>query len=210
MSAIEAVLWDFGGVFTASPFEATRAYSTSLGVDHAVLLECVFGVYHDDDEHAWHRLERGEASMADAMAAAKRAANAQGFELDPAAFFGSMRDDIDRTIVLDTVRDLRDRGVRHAIVTNNAREFAASWMKLVPDGLFDVIVDSSAVGIRKPNPAIYRHAPAELGVDDPSRAAFLDDYEPNVTAARQLGLHGFVVAADPRSALVALTALVDE
>jgi putative hydrolase of the HAD superfamily len=135
------------------------------------------------------------------MAAATRAAAERGF-------FGSMRDDIDRTVVVDTVLALRDRGVRHAVVTNNAKEFAASWMKMVPADLFDVVIDSSAIGMRKPNPAIYHLALKELAVTDPSRAAFLDDYEPNVVAARNLGLHGLVVAADPRAALAELTALL--
>lgn len=202
MTTIDAVFWDFGGVFTASPFHAVRPYSESLGIAHEELLELVFGPYHLDTDHPWHRLERGEGTLADAMGAAVAAATARGIAFDPRAFFGAMRDDIDRSIVVATVRELRAHGVRHCIITNNAKEFADGWRALVPvDELFDEVVDSSAVGMRKPNPAIYELAMARLDVTDPSRAVFLDDFEPNVTAARALGLHGVVVAhPDPAMA----------
>jgi putative hydrolase of the HAD superfamily len=202
MTTIDAVFWDFGGVFTASPFHAVRPYSESLGIAHDELLDLVFGPYHLDTDHPWHRLERGEGTLADAMAAAVAAATARGIAFDPRAFFGAMRDDIDRSIVVATVRELRAVGVRHCIITNNAKEFADGWRALVPvDELFDDVVDSSAVGMRKPNPAIYELAMARLGVTDASRAVFLDDFEPNVVAARALGLHGVVVAhPDPAMA----------
>ena len=65
---------------------------------------------------------------------------------------------------------------------------------LIPvDELFDDVVDSSAVGMRKPNPAIYELALARLGVTDTSRSVFLDDFEPNVAAARALAMHGILV-----------------
>lgn len=191
---IDAVFWDFGGVFTASPFHAVRPYSASLGIEHEELLDLVFGPYHLDTDHPWHRLERGEATLAEAMGAAVAAAQARGVAFDPKAFFGAMRDDIDRTLVADTVRELRVHGVKHCIITNNAKEFADGWRGLVPvDELFDDVVDSSAVGMRKPNPAIYELAMTRLGVTDPTRAVFLDDFEPNVAAARALGLYGIVV-----------------
>ncbi len=117
---IEAVFWDFGGVFTASPFHAVRPYSASLGIDHDELLALVFGPYHLDTDHPWHRLERGEGTLEAAMAAAVLAAAARDVVFDPRAFFGAMRDDIDRSIVVDTVRELRAGGVRHCIITNNA------------------------------------------------------------------------------------------
>ncbi len=191
---IEAVFWDFGGVFTASPFHAVRPYSASLGIDHDELLDLVFGPYHLDTDHPWHRLERGEGTLEVAMGAAVAAATARGIAFDPRAFFGAMRDEIDRRIVVDTVRELRAAGVRNCIITNNAKEFADGWRKIVPvDELFDDVVDSSAVGMRKPNPAIYELALARLEVRNPSATVFLDDFEPNVVAARALGMHGILV-----------------
>ena len=145
------------------------------------------------------------------MGAAVAAAKVRGIAFDPRAFFGAMRDEIDRSGVVDTVRELQARGVRHCIITNNAKEFADSWRTLIPvDELFDEVVDSSAVGLRKPNPAIYELALARLGVTDTSRTVFLDDFEPNVAAARALGMHGVLVEhPDPAMAeLRRLTGLV--
>jgi putative hydrolase of the HAD superfamily len=206
---IDAVLWDFGGVFTPSPFTATRSYAESLGITNEALIAIAFGPYHDDTDHPWHKLERGEGTLADAMAHAVADAAAQGIEFDPKQFFGCMRDDgVDRSVVADTVRELRAVGVRHAIITNNAREFADGWRALLPvDELFDVVVDSCQVGMRKPNPAIFRLALAQLGDVVPERAVFLDDFAPNVAAARAVGIHG-VVVTDPAAAMAELRALI--
>jgi putative hydrolase of the HAD superfamily len=69
------------------------------------------------------------------------------------------------------------------------------------DALFDVVIDSSAVGMRKPDPAIYRLALQELGGVVPERAVFLDDHEGNIAGARAVGLHAVLVGPDPRPAL---------
>jgi putative hydrolase of the HAD superfamily len=206
---IDAVLWDFGGVFTPSPFTASRSYAESLGITNEALIAIAFGPYHEDTDHPWHRLERGEGTLADAMAHAVADAAAQGVTFDPASFFATMRDDgVDRSVVADTIRALKADGVRHAIITNNAREFADGWRKMLPvDELFDVVVDSCQVGMRKPNPAIFRFALDALGGVAPERAAFLDDFEPNVAAARAIGIHG-VVVTDPADAMAELRALV--
>jgi putative hydrolase of the HAD superfamily len=207
---IEAVLWDFGGVFTASPFHAIRTWAPTVGLDGDVVLELLFGRYEDDGDHPWHRLERGEMAMVDTFAAIASAAEARGVALDIKALFGAMaHDPFDRSMVLELAHELRARGLRMAVVTNNAREFADAWKKLVPvDHLFDDVIDSSEVGVRKPNPRIYELALERLGVTDPARAVFLDDFEPNVVAARRLGLHGVHVAPDPAAAMAELAALV--
>ena len=72
------------------------------------------------------------------------------------------------------------------------------------DVLFDVIVDSSAVGMRKPNPAIYLHALDELGGVPAERAVFLDDSPSNVAGAEAVGMHAVLVEADPIPALAEL------
>jgi HAD superfamily hydrolase (TIGR01509 family) len=83
-------------------------------------------------------------------------------------------------------------------------------MSLLPTAeLFDILVDSSELGIRKPDPRIYRHTLAELGGVSAQEAVFLDDYRANVEAARRLGMHGIVVGSDPADALAELDALID-
>jgi putative hydrolase of the HAD superfamily len=206
---IQAVLWDFGGVFTPSPFTATKAYADELGITNDVLLEVVFGHYHLDNDHPWHRLERGEGTLADAMAAAVAEAEQRGFAFDARSFFATMRDDgVDRSAVVDKVRELKASGVRNGIITNNAKEFSDGWRSMLPvDELFDLVVDSCQVGMRKPDPAIYRFALERLGGVEPQAAVFLDDFAPNVDAARALGLHG-VVVTDPVAAMADLDAIV--
>ena len=210
--AIEAVLWDYGGVFTPSPFAAASVYATTLGVEPDVLIEIVFGAYDSDSDHVWHRLERGELPFPDALAEIAAAAQAAGFRFEAAEMFAGMRgDDVDRTVVVEAVRGVRARGIRTAIVTNNIREYGDAWRGQLPvDELFDTIVDSSHEGVRKPNPVIYHTALERLGVSHPTRAVFLDDFEANVVAARSLGMHGIVVGPDPRVALDALVALLDQ
>lgn len=207
---IEAVLWDYGGVFTASPFGAARSYASATGTDPDVLFELVFGPYGTDTDHPWHRMERGELTMEDAIRAITEGATTAGVEFDLRAMFSHAADDPhDRTVVIETVRSLRPRGIRTGIVTNNIKEYGDVWRAaLEADTLFDVIVDSCHEGVRKPDPAIYHLALERVGVADPARVVFLDDFEGNVVAARELGLHGILVGDDPTGALAELEALL--
>jgi putative hydrolase of the HAD superfamily len=208
---IQAVLFDYGGVFTPSPFAAARAYAHAQNTDPDVLMGLVFGPYDRDTDHPWHQLERGELDLVGAMARIAADAEATGVPFELRELFSGMADDgIDRTVVVDFVRTLRPRGIRTAVVTNNIREYGNHWREqLGADELFDVIVDSCEEGVRKPNPVIYETALARVGVDDPSRAVFLDDFEHNVITARNLGMHGILVEPDPRPALAAVSALLD-
>jgi putative hydrolase of the HAD superfamily len=102
---------------------------------------------------------------------------------------------------------LRAEGYKTGLITNNVKEASQEWRAIVPvDELFDVIIDSSEVGMRKPNPAIFLHTLELLGVE-PGRAVFLDDAEGNVDGARRAGLHAILVA-DPDDALLELDALL--
>lgn len=207
--SIEAVIWDFGGVFTPSPFAAAHAYARGQGAEPDAFVRIVFGDYDTDSDHAWHRLERGEIAFTVALEEIGAAAAAAGMRFDAAEMFATMVDDqVDRSIVTDFVRDLRGRGVRNAILTNNIREYGDHWRsRLAVDELFDLVVDSCLEGIRKPDPLIYERALERLGVEA-SAAVFLDDFEQNVVAARSLGMRGIVVGPDPRVALAELDALI--
>jgi putative hydrolase of the HAD superfamily len=74
--------------------------------------------------------------------------------------------------------------------------------------LFDAVIDSSEVGMRKPDPAIFALALRELGDIAPEHAVFLDDFPGNVAAARRLGMHGVLVENDPSGALAELERIV--
>ena len=205
---IEAVFWDFGGVFTGSPFYLDD-YARSLSTTNDRLLEHVFGRYEANGDHPWHRLERGEGTLAEALEAADESCRADGIEeFTFEGFFKAMSGTTSeerRDQAVAKVRELNDAGIRQAIITNNAKEFGDMWRQLIPvDELFEAVIDSSAVGMRKPDPRIYQLALERMDVSRPESSAFLDDFEPNVTAARDLGMHGVLVGDDIVPALAEL------
>ena len=197
MPVIEAVLFDFAGVFTESPFTAARDAGADLGITMDEAFELCFGPYHEDTDHPWHRLERGELELAAAHQALKELALAKGIDADPLGFLrGLAREDTQREAVVSRALAIRAGGVRTALVTNNVAEFGEAWRGLIPvDELFDTIVDSCHAGVRKPNPAIFRLALDALDVE-PGQAVFLDDHPANVAAAEAVGIAGIVVGED--------------
>lgn len=206
---LDAVLFDFGGVFTVSPFTAAREAGAELGIDADVALELCFGPYHEDTDHPWHRLERGEVTLADAREALVALAAAKGLDLDPFTFMVRLaREDTQRDAVVARARRIKAAGVRTACVTNNVREFGEAWRGMVPvDELFDAVVDSCHAGVRKPDPRMFELALDAVGAD-PARTAFLDDHPANVAVAESLGMHGIVVGDDRLAAFDALDALL--
>jgi epoxide hydrolase-like predicted phosphatase len=187
----DAVLFDFGGVFIDSPFAATERAAAAMGVSPEALTEVVFGSYENDDDHPWHRLERGEIPFDQARAEiAVIAADAGLGEVDPLAVLAELGSASrnPRDFMVDVVREARTRGLRTSVVTNNVAEFGNFWRNLLPlDELFDDVVDSSEVKMRKPNPAIFHLACERLGVE-PSRTLFVDDHPGNVAGAERAGL----------------------
>jgi putative hydrolase of the HAD superfamily len=199
---IEAVLFDFAGVLTTSPW-------TAMAEAGGGSLELLIGPYEQDTDHPWHRVERGEIAIAEWIEEVSRAGQEQGVEIDFSPLASLLTDMSVHNQVLERVRELRRAGYRTALVTNNVREGSSTWRAMIPvDDLFDAVVDSSEVGMRKPNPAIYQHALELLGGIAPERAVFLDDSPGNVTGARRAGLHAILVH-DPDEALEELTALLD-
>ncbi len=210
MTEIRAVLFDFGGVFTPSPFGALDVIGEKTGADPKVLMEVVFGPYHEDTDHPWHRLERGEIELVKAREEIMALGVERGVEADPFQLFavmgggGGARDEL-----IDRVRKLRGVGLATGLITNNAKEFREGWRSLMPvDELFDVITDSSEIGIRKPDPRIFHMTLEQLGGIRPEQSMFLDDFEANITAAEALGIRGVLVEPDPASAIAALDELL--
>jgi epoxide hydrolase-like predicted phosphatase len=207
---IEAVLFDFGGVFTLSPFSAVKAAGEALGVDGDVVLTLCFGPYDEDTDHAWHRMERGELSLLDCRDELVASAAAAGHDLDPMALLRSMGgDDDQREPMVERARTIKARGVKTAVVTNNVKEFGDGWRKMVPvDELFDAVIDSSAVGIRKPDPRIYHLALDALGGVAPGSAVLVDDAPGNIKAAEAIGIRGVLVGPDRLAAMDELESLL--
>ncbi len=201
----DAVIFDLGGVImkNGGPRDFTRRYPDH---DPAVIAEIVMGPHHLDTDHPWHRVERGEITLAECRALTKQRLDEAGIVATvPAekpttsggpAFTFQLNDDM-----VTFIHDLKDAGYPIAILTNNVKEFREWWWPLMDfESIFDAIVDSHEVRMRKPNPEIYHHTMNRIGAT-PTRTVFLDDLHANVEAANALGMHGVLVEEDSTSAI---------
>ena len=201
---IEAVLWDVGGVVTSSPFQAFNRYEREVGLPDGFIrgLNAT-----DGDRNAWARLERGEVDRQEFCLLFEAEARAKGGELAGADVLAALEGEVRQEIV-EAIRRCRER-LKTACLTNN----------LVPDqgrsdadrlahvmGLFDLVVESSKVGCRKPEVRFYEMACDGLGVA-PSACVFLDDLGINLKPAKAMGMTTIkVISAD--QALADLEAVV--
>jgi putative hydrolase of the HAD superfamily len=206
MTSIKAVLFDFGGVFTVSPFWAVEMAAHEKKLDPRQFAEWVFGPYHLDTEHPWHKLERGEISLEATHAGIAEIGRQQGHDIDLWQVLGKMAEANNGSMVnqsvIDLLSEVKNKGYYTAIVTNNVKEFSGAWQSLIPMEYIDVVVDSAFEGIRKPDPRIYQTAMERLSAHHadtliPGHCVFLDDVESNVRSAEALGIHGIVVTPTP-------------
>lgn len=198
---ISTVLFDFAGVMVSSPWGPL----TAAGGGN---LELLIGPYEEDTDHPWHRVERGELAILDWVTEITELGKAQGIEVDFAPLQSLLGDMTVHDQVVERARSLKADGYKVGLLTNNVREGSAAWRAKLPvDELFEVVIDSCEVGMRKPNPAIYALALEQLGVTDPATAVFLDDAPGNVEGARRAGLHA-ILFEDPDTALAELDQLL--
>jgi putative hydrolase of the HAD superfamily len=196
--AIKATLWDFGGVISTSPFESFARYERERGLPHGFIrgLNAT-----NPDTNAWARLERNEVGIDGFAALFESEARAAGGELSGHDVIACLAGDI-RPEMVAAVRACRAAGLRSGCVTNNIAPMHAGdgWGAAASlDDLFDVVVESSKVGVRKPDPRIYELACEALGVE-PGEVVFLDDLGINLKPARAMGMHTIKVE-DPATAL---------
>lgn len=201
----DAVVFDFGGVFTTSPFAALMAVAESRSLDPLVMVGVMFGPYDQDTDHPWHRLERGEITLEAATAGIVELAAAEGVDgFEPMDMLMALGGSGVRTEVVEFCREVRSQGLRTGLLTNNAREFEEFWVPLLPlDELFDDVVDSSAVGLRKPDHRIYELSLERLGVPA-GQAVFVDDAPGNVAAAAAVGMRAVHIGTEAADVAVAL------
>lgn len=193
---IDAVIFDFTGVLSTSPAPALLGGAVASGIDLHDFLPIALGPLDEDGDHPWHELERGRITLAEYARAVEPLWRASGVDAFPMVPSG---DELFRMLepqpaMIDLARDLRAAGYGTAIVTNNIREWS-QWRSLWDaDALVDVVVDSSEVGIRKPNRAIFELVLQRLGGVSAARALFLDDFPWNVAGAEAAGLQAMLVA----------------
>jgi putative hydrolase of the HAD superfamily len=207
---ITALISDFGGVLTTPLLPAFASYSEHSGVSGQDFGRAMALAAQANGEHPLFALERGELSEREFLGQLERALRELlGREVD----LGEMGEQLMANLhpndeLFAYYRRLRDeRGLRLGILTNNVREWEARWRAKLPiDDVFEDVVDSAFVGMRKPEPGIYELALSRLGVAAEA-CAFVDDTEVNVDAARALGLHA-VHFRDTAQAIAELDALL--
>jgi putative hydrolase of the HAD superfamily len=188
--AIRAVISDFGGVLTNRLVQAFLAFQDHSGISMEQLGRGMQRVAERDGEYPLFRLERGEVSEPDflsdlAWGLEEELGHRPELHRFREVYFKALHGN---EPMLGLMRELRERGYRMAILTNNVREWEELWRAKLPvDEIFELVVDSAFVGMRKPDPAIYRLTLKRLGVEA-GESLFVDDNEVNVEAARELGM----------------------
>lgn len=205
---VKAVLWDFGGVITTSPFDAFAAYEAEHGLAPGFIRQLNATNPH---ANAWARFERSEISAQEFAALFEAEAEAAGGRVDAAALMSTLRGEL-RPNMVRAVERCREH-LKTGLLTNNfitARaegqgDDAGLYQEVLH--MFDVVVESSKVGCRKPDLRFYEMACDLLGID-PTEAVFLDDLGVNLKPARQMGMHTIKVT-DADAALAELQGYVD-
>ncbi len=234
---ISTVIFDFGGVISSPLFVGIGAFEEAEGYPKGSLLQLLFGETHyigvegravaeaiaDDpdaaeaagaieDEPDWHLLEKGQIDVATYFGRlAERAPAILGTEIDMESYGRFWRSTAPGVhwMVVHKIRELKGRGLRLGLLTNNVKEFGEHWRTMFPlEELFEEVVDSSHVGMRKPERGIYELTCSRMGIE-PGEAVFIDDNLDNVQAARAYGMEAVHFGENPWDALAEIEAILD-
>jgi putative hydrolase of the HAD superfamily len=185
---IEAVIWDFGGVFTSSPSEAFARFETARGLPRDIIRRTNAANHW---ENAWAKFERAELDLDafdELFAAESRALGAEvrGKDVLP-LLFGELRPEM-----VEALRRVKAKFKTGCITNNlpaNAIGNASGRSLYVAEvmALFDHVIESAKTGLRKPDPRIYRMMVDALGVN-PGACVYLDDLGVNLKPARDMGM----------------------
>jgi putative hydrolase of the HAD superfamily len=205
VTMVSAVLFDFGGVILSSPFEAFAEYERRAGLPEG-FIRTVNST--KPDTNAWARFERSESTLAEFVAQFEAEAEALGHRVDGNEVIACLAGEI-RPEMVEAVRRCHER-LATALVTNNvvtgnnAWSSGGSFAEILD--LFDVVVESSVVGCRKPERRFYDITLERLGVEA-DRAVLLDDLGINLKPAREMGMTTIKVV-DPVEAITQLEQVV--
>jgi putative hydrolase of the HAD superfamily len=196
---VEAVIWDFGGVLTSSPFEAFARFERERGLP-ADIIRRTNAINHH--ENAWAKFERAEVDIEtfDRLFAAESlalGAEVRGRDVLP-LLSGDLRPEM-----VEALKLIKSRFKTGCITNNlpaNAIGSASGRTLYVAEvmALFDHIIESAKIGLRKPDPRIYRMMIEALGVD-PKNCVYLDDLGVNLKPAREMGMTTIKVANAPQA-----------
>lgn len=190
MAEIRAIVSDFGGVLTTPLLAAFAAFQDDSGISPENLGRAMRVGLEEGEEIPLFKLERGEISEDEFIEGLE-----DGLEeiLDHRPrlqhfrqkFWGALHPN---EPMIELMRELKARGLKMAMLTNNVREWEPLWRAMLPvDEIFEEIVDSAFVGCRKPEARIYELTLERIGM--PAEAClFVDDLHPNVEGAEAAGM----------------------
>lgn len=191
MAAIQTVISDFGGVLTTPLVSSFASVQDDTGIPMEELGKAMGRIEEKEGKHPLFELETGRVSEVDFL---QKLAD----ELEPEIghrpemhrfaeiYFEALNPNPE---MIELMRELKGSGLRMAMLTNNVKEWEPRWRSMLPvDEIFELVVDSAFVGMRKPDAEIYELTLERLGGPAPETCLFIDDIEANVVAARDLGL----------------------
>ncbi len=182
--SFDAVFWDFGGVVTTSPFEAFNSYEEA----HGIPKDFIRGVNtHNPDTNAWAQIERQEISAEVFNDLFAEESEALGHRVPGADVLGCLYGNV-RPEMVNALNIIHDSGLTQACLTNNVNRSVEERADVsTAMTIFDHVIESSKVGIRKPEPGFYTLACDTAGVSA-DRVVFLDDLGINLKPARAMGM----------------------
>jgi putative hydrolase of the HAD superfamily len=201
--AVEAVIWDFGGVFTTSPFEAFNRYEAKRGLPKDLIRTINATNPHDN---AWALFERAEVDAAGFDRIFAEEAAALGHAVRGADVLPLLSGDV-RPRMVEALKSCKQHFKVGCITNNMAGNGRGPGMAASEEGasrtgsimlMFDAIVESSKVGVRKPDPRIYLMM-CELLAVEPGACIYLDDLGVNCKPAAQLGMTAIKVETEAQA-----------
>jgi putative hydrolase of the HAD superfamily len=188
---ITTVISDFGGVLTTPLIQSFAAVQDETGVPFVELANAMTQIQEETGHHPLFELETGRLTETDFL-------GKLGDALEPVLghrpelhrfreiYFDALHPN---EPMIDLMREAKERGYRMAMLTNNVREWEPLWRTMLPvDEIFEVVVDSGFVGMRKPDLEIYELTLERLGEASPEECLFIDDTDVNCDAASELGM----------------------
>ncbi len=183
-----AVICDFGGVLTTPLGNSFAAWSRESGIPLEDVGTALASAAERHGEHPLFMLEKGRIDEPEFVRRLEAELGGRRVDTLSEVYFQHLERNHE---MIEFMRELRDRGLRTALLTNNVREWEAMWRAMLPeiDEIFEVVVDSAFVGMRKPERGIYELTLERLGDGiEAADCVFVDDLEVNCATARELGM----------------------
>ena len=188
---ISTVISDFGGVLTTPLLNSFAAFQDQTGIAPESLGRAMQAIAERDGAHPLYELETGRLTEADFLAALSDALEPElGHRPELHRFREIYFEALEpNQPMIELMREIKRSGRRMALLTNNVREWEPLWRSMLPvDEIFELVVDSGFVGVRKPDPPIYHLTIARLSGVTHEECLFVDDVLVNVETARAIGM----------------------